>query len=117
VPKSVLQNLQVNVIMTPQKKKNNPKENSSLGTKSSNGRRRTHARTNTSLQGNKQRSDEYVHYSSNQYAHKTAKNFSAYSYEYYTPHVKRNAYSSMPKFSINAFALHCFSATHSHVGG
>ena len=102
VLKSLLHNLQENVIMTPPKKKRNPRANSSHGPKSSNGRRPTYSHTNVSSHGNKQRPDKYVHYSSNHCVNKSSKNFSAYSFEYYTPAVKRNAYSSMSEFSINA---------------
>ena len=101
VPKTVLENLQVNVI--PPMKKKHPRANSSHRPKSSNGRRSTYGRANAFVsQGNNHRSDEYVHYSSNRYVHKSSKNFSAYSFDYSNPLVKRNAYSSMPKFSINA---------------
>jgi hypothetical protein len=89
--------------MTPPMKKKHPKENSSHGPKSSNRRRPTCGHANASVsQGNKQRFDEYEHYSSNHYDHKSSKNFSAYSFNYYNPPVKRNAYSSMLKFFINA---------------
>ena len=89
------------VIMEPPTKKL-PRANSSQGSKLSNGRIPTYGRTNASVsQGNRQRFDEYEHYSSNHYVHKSSRNFSAYSFNYYNPPVKRNAYSSMPKFSIN----------------
>ena len=53
VPKSILEDLQVNVIMTPPTKKKHPRANSSRGPKSSNGRRPTYGRANASVsQGN-----------------------------------------------------------------
>jgi hypothetical protein len=110
VPKSLLENLQVNVIMTPPMRKKHPRANSSHGRKSSTDRRPTNGHTNASFsQGNHYRSHDYVHYSSNHYVHKSLKNFSAYSYQYSSvPVKKRSAYASLPKFSINA---QCFIAS------
>jgi hypothetical protein len=108
VPKSCLENLQVNVLTTPPMKKRNPRSNSSYGPKSSIGPNSSngqnyHSRANASVSQGKSKSSEYVHYSSNHYVHKSSKNFSAYSYEYSNPSpVKRSALASMPPFSYGA---------------
>ena len=85
VPKKCLKNLPVNVVMTPQVKKTNPRLHASYGPKASY-RQMTHlSRTNASvLQGNRTQAYEYERVSSNRHVHKT-QNYSAYSYEYYSP--------------------------------
>ena len=117
VPKRCLENLQVNVIMTPPMKKSNPISNSSDGSKSSYGPNSSHGsnssygsrssyehhRTNTSVSQGKPKGYEYEHYSSNHYVHKPSKNFSAYLYAYPNPsYVKQSGMSSMPPFSYGA---------------
>ena len=117
VPKSYVESLQVNVLMTPPVKNRNLGSNSSYGPKSSNGSRSSygsnsssgskpsyeHHRANTSVLQGKSKGHEYVHYSSNHYVHKSSKNFSAYSYAYPNPsYVKRNGLASMPPFSYGA---------------
>ena len=120
VPKRCLENLQVNVIMTPPMKNRNPRSNSSYGPKSSYGSKSSygphsssgsnsshgskssykHHHANTSILHGKSKGYEYVHYSSNHYVHKSSKNFSAYSYAYPNhSSVKRSALASMPYFS------------------
>ena len=99
VPKIVLENLPVNVIMTPPMKYRNPRPNSSHGSKSS----YEHHRANTSISQGKSKGHEYVHYSSNHYVHKPLKNFFAYSYAYPNhSSVKGSALASMPYFSYGA---------------
>ena len=99
VPKRCLENLPVNVIMTPQVKKTNPRPQASY-------RQRTHlSRTNANvLQGNHTQAYEYESGSSNRHVHKT-KNYSAYSYEYYCPPARLFAEASKPKFSDAALRL------------
>ncbi len=109
VPKSCLENLQVNVLMTPPLENLNPRSNSSGGPKSSRGSKsstdQNYARTRayaSNMQGN-YKEYEYEHYSSNHYVHKSSNQFSAYSYEYFNPPiVKRSALASMPPFSYGA---------------
>ena len=109
VPKSCLENLQVNVLMTPPLKNLNPRSNSSGGPKSSRGSKsstgQNYARTRanaSNMQGN-YKEYEYERYSSNHYVHKSSNQFSAYSYEYFNPPtVKRSALASMPPFSYGA---------------
>lgn len=109
LPKSCLENLQVNVLMTPPVKNRNLRSNSSGGPKSSqglnslNGQNYACTRTNASdMQGN-YKGHEYVHYSSNPYVHKSSKNFSIYSFECSNPPtMKRSALASMPPFSYGA---------------
>ena len=85
VPKSCLENLPVNVIMTPPGKKTNHRPKTSYGPKASYKQRThlSHPNANV-LQGNHTQTFEYERVSSNRYVHKT-KNFFAYSYEYYSP--------------------------------
>ena len=105
VPKRCLENLQVNVIMTPPVRSRNPRSNSSYGPNSSKGSKFSyeyHRANNFILQG-RSKGYEYEHYSSNHYVHKSSKNFSAYSYAYPNPsYVKRNGLASMPPFSYGA---------------
>ena len=54
--------------------------------------------TTNVLQGNYNQTHEYERASSNRYVHKT-KNFSAYSYEYYSPPAKLFARAPKPNFS------------------
>ena len=105
VPKSCLENLQVNVIMTPPGKKTNPRPKASYGPKASY-RQRTHlSRTNANvLQGNHTQAYEYESSSSNRHVHKT-KNYSAYSYEYYCPPTRLFARAPKPKFSDAALRI------------
>ena len=105
VPKRCLENLQVNVIMTPPVKNRNPRSNSSYGPNSSYGAESSyeHHRANPSVLQGRSKDYGYVHYSSNHYVHKSSKNFSAYSYAYSNPsYVKRNGLASMPSFSYGA---------------
>ena len=117
VPKSCLENLQVNVLMTPPVKKRNSRSNSSYGSKSSSGPNSSrgsnsskgskssyeHHRANNSVSQGRAKGYEYEHYSSNHYVHKSSKNFSAYSYAYPNSYyVKRNGSASMPPFSYGA---------------
>ena len=115
VPKSCLESLQVNVIMTPPVKNRNHRSNSSYGPKSSQGPKSSHgpnssygqksyhSHANASVSQGKSKGHEYAHYSSNHYVHKSSKNFSAHSYEYSNPRpVKRSALASMPPFSYGA---------------
>ena len=123
IPKRCLENLQVNVIMTPPVKNRNPRSNSSYepnssyGPKSSYGSNSSrgsysskgskssyeHHRANSSVSQGRSKDYGYVHYSSNHYVHKSSKNFSAYSYAYSNPsYVKRNGLASMPPFSYGA---------------
>ena len=105
VPKSCLENLHVNVIMTPQGKKTNPRPQASYGPKALY-RQRTHLNhTNTNvLQGNHTQAYEYERVSSNRHVHKT-KNYSAYSYEYYYSPAILFARAPKPKFSDAALRL------------
>ena len=105
VPKRCLENLQVNVIMTPPVKNRNPRSNSSYGPNSSYRSKSSyeHHRANPSVSQGRSKDYGYVHYSSNHYVHKSSKNFSAYSYAYSNPsYVKRNGLASMPSFSYGA---------------
>ena len=99
VPKSCLENLPVNVIMTPPGKKTNPRPKASY-------RQRTHQShpNDNVLRGNHTQTYEYGRVSSNPYVHKT-KNFSAYSYEYYSPPARLFARAPKPKFSDDALRL------------
>ena len=105
VPKKCLENLPVNVIMTPQVKKTNPRPQASYGPKASY-RQRTHLNhTNANvLQGNHTQAYEYENGSSNRHVHMT-KNYSAYSYEYYYPPARLFARAPKPKFSDAALRL------------
>lgn len=111
VPKSYVESLKVNVLMTPPVKNRNPRSNSSYGpncshgSNSSNGSKSSydHDRANPSVSQGRAKGYEYAHYSSNHYVHKSSKNFSAYSYAYPNPsYVKRNGLASMPPFSYGA---------------
>ena len=111
VPKRCLESLQVNVIMTPPVKNRNPRSNSSYGPNSSHGSNSSNGskssydyhRANNSVSQGRAKGYEYVHYSSNQYVHKSSKNFSAYSYAYpNSSYVKRNGLASMPPFLYGA---------------
>ena len=87
VPKRCLENLQVNVIMTPPMKNRNPRSNSSYGPNSSYGAESSyeHHRDNPSVSQGRSKDYGYMHYSSNHYVHKSSKNYSAYSYAYSNP--------------------------------
>ena len=89
----------MNVIMTPPAKKTNLRPKASDGPKASY-RQRTHlSRTSTNvLQGNHTQAYEYECVSSNHHVHKTT-NYSAYSYEYYSPPARLFARAQKPKFS------------------
>ena len=123
VPKRCLENLQVNVIMTPPVMNRNPRSNSSYGPNSSYGSKSSyrpnsshgsnssegskssyeHHRANPSVSQGRSKDYGYVHCSSNHYVHKSSKNFSAYSYAYSNPsYVRRNGLASMPSFSYGA---------------
>jgi hypothetical protein len=56
------------------------------------------------LQGNYHQTHEYERVYSNRYVHKS-KNFSAYSFEYYSPPEKLFARAPKPKFSDAALRL------------
>ena len=105
VPKSCLENLPVNVIMTPPVKKTNRIPKASYVPKASY-RHRTHlSHPNANvLQGNHTQTYEYERVSSNRYVHKT-KNYSAYSYEYCSPPARLFARAPKPKFSDAALRL------------
>ena len=105
VPKSCLENLPVNVIMTPLVKKTNPIPKASYGPKASYRpiTHLSHPNVNV-LQGNHTQTHEYERVSSNRYIHKT-KNFYAYSYEYYSPPARLFARAPKPKFSDAALRL------------
>ena len=105
VSKKCLENLPVNVFMTPHLKKTNLRPKASSGPKASY-KQRTHlSRTNTNiLQGNHTQAYEYESGSSNRHVHMT-KNYSAYSYEYYCPPARLFAKASKPKFSDAALRL------------
>ena len=108
VPKRCLENLQVNVIMTPPVKNRNPRSNSSYGPNSSYGSKSSyeHHQANLSVSQGRSKDYGYVHYSSNYYVHKSSKNFSAYSYAYSNPsYVKRNGLASIPSFSYGAHRM------------
>ena len=95
----------MNVIMTPPRKKKNPRPKASYGPKASY-RQRTHlSHPNANvLQGNHTQTCEYDRVSSNCYVHKT-KNYSAYSYEYYSPPARLFARAPKLKFSDVAHRL------------
>ena len=95
----------MNVIMTPPVKKTNPISKASYGPKVSY-RPRTHlSHPNVNvLQGNHTQTHEYERVSSNRYVHRT-KNFSAYSYEYYSPLARLFTRDPKPKFSDVALRL------------
>ena len=95
----------MNVIMTPQGKKTNPRPKASYGPKASY-RQRTHlSHPNANvLQGNHTQTYEYERVSSNRYVHRT-KNFFAYSYEYHSSLARLFARASKPKFSDVALRL------------
>ena len=111
VPKSYVESLQVNVLMTPPVKNRNPISNSSYGPNSSHGSNSSsgskssyeHHRANNSVSQGRAKGYEYEHSSSNHYVHKSSNNFSAYSYAYpNSSYVKRNGLASMPPFSYGA---------------
>ena len=105
VPKSYVESLQVNVLMTPPVKNRNPRSNSSYGLNSSKGSKSSYEyhHANNSVSQGRAKGYEYEHYSSNHYVHKSSKNFSAYSYAYpNSSYVKRNGLASMPPFSYGA---------------
>src|SRR4051794_9778172 len=97
VPKSCLESLQMNVLMTPPVKKRNPRlissygpnssygskssygPNSSRGSNSSHGSKSSyeHHRANNSVSQGRAKGYKYEHYSCNHYVHKSSKNFSA----------------------------------------
>ena len=95
----------MNVVMTPPRKKTNPRPMASYGPKASY-RYRTHlSHPNANvLQGNHTQTYEYERVSSNRYVHKT-KNFSAYSYEYHSSPARLFARAPKPKFSDAALRL------------
>ena len=99
MPKRCLENLPVNVIMTPPGKKTNPRPKASY-------RQRTHqSHPNANvLQGNHTQTYEYERVSSNRYVHRT-KNFSAYSHEYHSSPARLFARAPKPKFSDAALRL------------
>ena len=105
VSKRCLESLPVNVIMTPQGKKTNPRPKASYGPMASY-RRRTHqSRPNTNvLQGTYTQTYEYERVSSNRYVHRT-KNFYAYSYEYRSSPARLFARAPKPKFLDAALRL------------
>ena len=93
------------MIMTPPGKKTNPRPKASHGPNASY-RQRTHQscpNTNV-LQGNHTQAYEYERISSNRHVHNT-KNYSAYSYEYYSPPARLFARAPKPKFSDAALRL------------
>ena len=111
VPKSYVESLQVNVLMTPPVKSRNSRSKSSYGPNSLHGSNSSkgskssyeHHRANSSVSQGRAKGYEYEHYSSNHDVHKSSKNFSAYSYAYPNPsYVKRNGLASMPPFSYGA---------------
>jgi hypothetical protein len=105
VPKSILDKLPVNVIMTPPGKKTNPRAKASYGPKSSYRQRSLYDHPNANvLQGYNDQTHEYERRSSYHYFHKS-KNFSAYSFEYSNPLVKLFARASKPKFLDAALRL------------
>jgi hypothetical protein len=105
VPKSCLEKLPVNVIMTPPRKKTNPRTKASYGPKAPNRQRASYAHPNANvLQGNYHQTHEYERVSSNRYVHKS-KSYSAYSFEYYSPPAKLFARAPKPKFSYAALRL------------
>ena len=95
----------MNVIMTPPRKKTNPRPIASCGPKASY-RYRTHmSHPNANvLQGNHAQTYEYERVSSNSHVHRT-KNFSAYSYEYHSSPARLFARAPKPKFSDVALRL------------
>ena len=105
VPKSCLENLPVNVVMTPPGKKTNPRPKASYGPTATYEHRThlSHPNANV-LQGNHTQTHEYEHVSSNRYVHRT-KNFSAYSHEYHSSPARLFARASKSKFSDAALRL------------
>ena len=105
VPRQCIENLPVNVVITPPRNKTNPSPMASYGPKASY-RYMTHlSHPNANvLQGNRTQTDEYERVSSNRYVHRT-KNFSAYSYEYHSSPARLFARASKPKFSDAALRL------------
>ena len=95
----------MNVIMTPHGKKINPRPKASYGPKASY-RQKTHPSdpNDNVLQGNHTQNFEYERVSSNRYVHK-CKNFSAYSYEYYSPPARLFTRAPKPKLSDAALRL------------
>ena len=89
--------------MTPHLKKTNLRPKASYGPKASY-KQRTHlSHTNANvLQGNHTQAYEYERVSSNLYVHRT-KNFSAYSYEYYSPPTR--LFTRVPKLKFSDAAL------------
>ena len=101
VPKKLMENLPVNVVMTPPGKKTNPRTKASYGPKASYRTHLSHPNANV-LQGNHTQTYEYERVSSNLYVHKT-KNFSTYSYEYHSSPAR--LFARVPKFSDAALRL------------
>ena len=101
----MIENLPVNVILTPPRKKTNPRPMASYGPKAPY-RYRTHlSHPNVNvLQGNHTLTYEYERVSSNRYVHRTM-NFPAYSYEYRSSHARLFARAPKPKFSDAALRL------------
>ena len=64
VPKSYVESLQVNVLMTPPVKNRNPRSNSSYGSNSSNGSKSSYDyhRANNSVSQGRAKGYEYAHY-------------------------------------------------------
>ena len=95
----------MNVVMSPQVKRTNPRPQASYGPKASY-RQRTHLSHTSAnvLQGNHTQAYEYERGSSNRHVHKT-KNYSAYSYEYYCPPARLFARAPKPKFSDAALRI------------
>ena len=91
--------------MTSPMKKTNPIPKASYGPKASYRPRNhlTHPNVNV-LQGNHTQTHEYECVSSNRYVHRT-KNFSAYSYEYYSAPARLFTRAPKPKFSDVALRL------------
>ena len=105
VPKSCLENLPVNVVMTPPGKKTNPRPNASYRPTATyeHSTHLSHPNANV-LQGNHTQTYEYERFSSNRYVHKT-KNFSDYSYEYHSPPARLLSWAPKSKFSDAALRL------------
>ena len=99
VPKRCLENLPMNVITTPPRKKTNPRAKASYRYRT----QLSHPNANV-LQGNHTQTYEYERVSSNRYVHRT-KNFSAYSYEYHSSPARLFARAPKPKFSDAALRL------------
>ena len=91
--------------MTPPAKKTNPRPKASYVPKASCRQSTSQGQPNANFfQGNYHQTHEYECVSSNRYVHKS-KNFSAYSFEYYSPPAKLFARASKPKFSDAALRL------------